>query len=47
MDILYIPVFIYLLFLIKNTTVFYNSYKQLLLLEFTGQEREKELVDEE
>jgi len=46
MDILYIPVFIYLLFLIKNTTVFYNSYKQLLLLEFTGQEREKELVDE-
>lgn len=46
MDIIYIPLFIYLLFLIKNTTVFYNSYKQLLLLEFTGQEREIELVKE-
>ena len=46
MDVLYVPLFIYLLFLVKNTTVFYNNNKQLLLLEFTGLEREEELVKE-
>ncbi len=46
MSLLFFPVLIYLTFLIKNTTIFYNSYKHLLMLEFTGLEREKELVEE-
>ncbi len=46
MDLLYIPMFLYFVFLLKNTAVFYNGYKKLLFLEFTGLEREEELAKE-